>query len=308
MRIVTNSIGTWREEICRHLLALDFEPATDRQFRGSLSALLDANGVRVSQIGHTAGHSHRDQRLAKDGTDTSAILLALGGAMQVSHSGREVLLGPGQATLLRNWEPGRVALGRQVNYTAVLIPNGTIRSDAIDALIARRLPGVTALNLMKSYVSSLRTGHEGQDSDLAQLASAHLIDLARLVLKTGADRTEEAESENIGEVRLRVALEMIARRHCEPDLCVNDVAAAQGISARYMQKLLERKGISFSGHLNDLRLQTAHAALSQHEAKSGSVTDIALSCGFRDLSHFGQLFRRCFGDTPTGVRAARNKT
>ena len=308
MRIVTNSIGTWREEICRHLLTLDFEPAADRQFRGSLSALLDANGVRISQIGHTPGHAHRDRRLARDGTDTVAFLLASGGAMHVSHSGREVQLGPGQATLLRNWEPGRVALTRQVNYTAVLIPNSALRSDAIDALIARRLPGATALNLMKSYVSSLRTGLDGGGSDLAQLASAHLVDLARLVLKAGVDRTEEAESKNIGEVRLRAALEMIARRHCEPDLCVNDVAAAQGISARYLQKLLERKGISFSGHLNDLRLQTAHAALSRREAESGSVTDIALSCGFRDLSYFGRLFRRCFGDTPTGIRVARNKT
>jgi AraC-like DNA-binding protein len=308
MRILTNSIVTWREEICRHLLTLDFEPVADRQFRGSLSALLNANGVRVSQIGHTPGHSHRDQRLAKDGTDTVAFLLASGGAMHVSHSGREVQIGPGQATLLRNWEPGRVALSRQVNYTAVLIPNGALRSDAIDALIARRLPGTTALKLMKSYVSSLRTGHEGEDSDLAQLASAHLIDLACLVLKMGADRTEEAESKNICEARLRAALEMIARHHCEPDLCVNDVAIAQGISARYLQKLLEKKGISFSGHLNDLRLQTAHAALSRREAECESVTDIALSCGFRDLSYFGRLFRRCFGDTPTGVRSVRNKT
>jgi AraC-like DNA-binding protein len=228
--------------------------------------------------------------------------------MHVSHAGREVRLGAGQATLLRSWEPGRVTLGGETSYAAVIIPIGALdESGTIDELVGRRLPGTTALNLIKSYVSSLRTGHDRVESGLAQLASAHLIELARLALATGAKQAEEAESSNIGEARLRVALELIARRHCEPDLGVNDIAAAQGISARYLQKLLERKGISFSSHVNDLRLQTAHAALRQCGARPGRVIDIAFSCGFRDLSYFNRPFRRRFGDTPSGVRSARDK-
>lgn len=302
MRIATKSIVRWREEICRYLLTLDFEPASDSQFHGSLSALLNANGVRVAQIEHTPGHTHRNQRLAKDGTDTIAFLLASGGAMQVSQGGREIKLNAGQATLLRNWEPGQVALGRHINYTAVLIPNGSLeRTDLIDALIGRRLPRTTALNLIRSYVSSLR-GPNLADGELAQLASVHLVELARLALRTAA--AEEAESESIGEARMRVALEMIGGRHCEPDLCVDDIAAAQGISPRYLQKLLERKGISFSSRVNNLRLQTACAALAQSKA---SVTDIALRCGFRDLSYFNRLFRRRFGETPTTVRSTRDR-
>lgn len=168
MRIATKSIVRWREEICRYLLTLDFEPASDSQYHGSLSALLNANGVRVAQIEHTPGHTHRNQRLAKDGTDTIAFLLASGGAMQVSQGGREIKLNAGQATLLRNWEPGQVALGRHINYTAVLIPNGSLeRTDLIDALIGRRLPRTTALNLIRSYVSSLR-GPNLADGELAQ--------------------------------------------------------------------------------------------------------------------------------------------
>ncbi len=307
MRIVTNSIATWREEICRHCLALDFEPASEGQFRGSLLVLLNTNGVRVTRIGHTAGYSQRDQRLAKDGTDTLALLVASGGAMHVSHSGREVQLGAGQATLLRNWQPGRVALSRQTNYTAVLIPNAAIeRSGAIDVLVGQKLPETTALNLIKSYISSLGTGRDGMNGDLAQLASAHLIDLARMTLRTEVTGTEDAEFAKLGEARLRLALEMIANRHCEPNLCVSDIAAAQGISTRYLQKLLEKKGISFVGHLTSLRLLTAHAALRQPEAKSRNVTEIAFGCGFSDISHFNRLFRRYFDETPTKVRSARD--
>jgi AraC-like DNA-binding protein len=308
MRILTNSIERWREEICRHLLTLDFEPASEGQFRGSILGLVNANGVRVTEIGHTPGHSCRDQRLAKDGTDTLALLFATGGAMHVSHCGREVQLRSGGATLLRNREPGKVALSREGKYTAVLIPNGALQNGhAIDALVGRRLPETTALNLIKSYISSLKAGHDPADSELARLASGHLIELARLALAAGAERAEEAEPESIREVRLRVALELISKRHRESDLCVNDIAAAQGISTRYLQKLLEGKGISFSSHVNDLRLQTAHAALRQRETQFGNIAEIAFSCGFRDLSYFNRLFRRHFGDTPTGVRSARDR-
>jgi AraC-like DNA-binding protein len=302
MHITTNSIARWREEICRHLLTLDFEPASDSQFRGSLSALLNINGVRVTLIGHTPGHVHRDQRLAKDGTDTVALLIAAAGVVHVSHAGRESLLSAGQATLLRNWEPGVVALSSPVHYTAVLLPTSSLdRGDAIDSLVGQRLPRTAALNLIQSYVSSLRRPKAGA-GELVEVASVHLIELARLALRTPAKRVEEGESESVGESRLRIALEMIDRRHCEPGLSVEDIAAAQGISPRYLQKLLERKDFSFSSRVNTLRLQTAYAALARVES---SITEIALGSGFRDLSYFNRLFRRHFGETPSAVRAAR---
>jgi AraC-like DNA-binding protein len=34
------------------------------------------------------------------------------------------------------------------------------------------------------------------------------------------------------------------------------------------------------------------------------IIDIALAVGFGDISHFNRMFRRCFGDSPSGVRGA----
>ncbi len=303
MPIATNSIEQWRGQICRHVLAIDFESTSDGLFHGSLAPLLDVRGVRLSKIGHTPGYALRDQHRARDGTNTIALLLASGGAMHVSQGGRETLLGTGQATLLRNFEPWRVALGRQVNYIAMLIPCEAFElMNAVDTLVGKRLPSSAALNLLRSYVSSLYAANDRPDNELARIASAHLTELMRLAVTEGAQRAEEAEFENIRDARLRVAVDMIARRHCEPDLSEEQIAAAQGISARYLQKLFERRGITFSGYVNELRLNTAFAALCKPEAKSRKVTDVALSCGFHDLSYFNRLFRRRFGDTPSNVR------
>jgi AraC-like DNA-binding protein len=44
--------------------------------------------------------------------------------------------------------------------------------------------------------------------------------------------------------------------------------------------------------------------LSDHRYLHLTIIDIAFSAGFGDVSHFNRVFRRRFGDTPSGVRAA----
>jgi transcriptional regulator GlxA family with amidase domain len=34
------------------------------------------------------------------------------------------------------------------------------------------------------------------------------------------------------------------------------------------------------------------------------IVDVALAAGFGDVAHFNRLFRRRFGDTPSGTRTA----
>jgi AraC-like DNA-binding protein len=97
-----------------------------------------------------------------------------------------------------------------------------------------------------------------------------------------------------------MAIKHIAASFTEPGLSVEAVARRQRISARYLQRLLEQSGTSFTSHITELRLQKTLALLT--EPNSGRIVDVALKAGFNDLSHFNRLFRTRFGDTPRGVR------
>jgi AraC-like DNA-binding protein len=90
----------------------------------------------------------------------------------------------------------------------------------------------------------------------------------------------------------------------DPKLTAPAVAARLGITPRYLRKLLEETGKSFSEHLLDKRLERAAQLLRdprQHEAR---IAAIAYASGFNDLSYFNRVFRRRYGLTPSGMRAA----
>ena len=85
------------------------------------------------------------------------------------------------------------------------------------------------------------------------------------------------------------------------------MAHSQGISSRYLQRVLETSGVSFTAYVNELRLQNALMLLTEARGDTPRISDVTFQVGFSDVSHFNRLFRSRFGDTPTGVRAQGRK-
>jgi AraC-like DNA-binding protein len=67
--------------------------------------------------------------------------------------------------------------------------------------------------------------------------------------------------------RLAAALSHIAESFIEPELTLAAVARRQGVSPRYLQRLLEASGRSCIAHVSELRLQRAFALLTKALAR-----------------------------------------
>ena len=101
-------------------------------------------------------------------------------------------------------------------------------------------------------------------------------------------------------VRLQAVLMILERRFAEPDFSAHKLAAAAGLSERYVNELLYEAGASLTSRLLELRLRRAAKWLAQ--AGDRRISEIAFDCGFNDLSYFNRCFRRRFGLTPSAAR------
>lgn len=81
------------------------------------------------------------------------------------------------------------------------------------------------------------------------------------------------------------------------------VAARHKVTPRYVQRLFEEAGATYTEYVLGQRLARAHRLLTDARQAERTLTAIAFEVGFSDLSYFNRAFRRRFGATPSDVRA-----
>lgn len=299
MPLGTQDIVQWREGICRELLRLDYEAASDVPFAGSVRQIAEGCGLRLVQYSHTSGALFRDKSLLTDGQDDLSVLVPVRSKLNIGHCGRVVSVAPGQAIVLRSDKAGHV-LSPERNAVLVL---------QLEADVARTFGGLFGLagetlqpgknvRLLKSYMSWVVSQQPVITSASGAVLARQMLELLRLCTDQGT--SSPAGENDLAGARVELALAYIAQHFHDPELSESDVAANQGISVRYLQKLFEKSGKVFSACLSDRRLQAAHDALLS--GCSGGIVDIALSVGYDDLSNFYRMFRRKFGVTPAELR------
>lgn len=90
------------------------------------------------------------------------------------------------------------------------------------------------------------------------------------------------------------------QEHFREQISLKDMAAAAGLSEKYFGEYFKNiTGETPVQYLNKYRIEQAAEALKEEEK---SVTDIALECGFNDLSYFIKTFRKHYGIAPGNYR------
>ena len=157
-----------------------------------------------------------------------------------------------------------------------------------------------AMQLLRCYFGSVEKGLTVSFANRS-IIRRHIVDLTVLVATARCSIGESTASAVVA-TQLAAALDYIASHLSDPGLSVANVAQSLSISPRYLQRLLESSGTSFTAHVTELRLKHAFMLLSAENLIDVRICDIALQVGFSDISYFNRLFRSRFGDTPKGVR------
>ena len=233
----------------------------------------------------------------------------LAGRSSAHQGGREVVLDDGDAIFFSSAEKGFVIRRpTPVLFLGLRVPRKALALVAtnLDGTLLRLVPGRSApLRLLTRYLRCVGAEVGDEQQILGRTVAAHVYDLIALSVGANADAAAAAEDRGVKAARLRAIKTDIARHLADGELTIADVAAREGVTPRYVHKLFEGEGASFSRYVLDRRLEAAYRVLTDQRQDHRSILSIAFDSGFADLSHFNRTFRRRYNATPTDVRFGR---
>jgi AraC-like DNA-binding protein len=295
-------IRLFAELVKRFSDSADFDPAVDVRFRATMSSTYVGSTI----LGHCDGTFtavRRERRHVLESQDDRYCLTRNVSAIdaQVILPGMEFTVRPGALMLFRLDEPFQSAdRSSRTQFTCIYLPADALRAavPGLDDMVGCELESGGALSLAMDYGDMLLK-HPAAVDEAGMAIATHLLDLASIGLGARGDLALKARRGGLRAVSLKAVLMILQKRFAEPDFSAQKLAAAAGLSERYVNELLYEAGASFTVRLNELRLRKAAELLANGE---GRVSDIAFECGFNDLSYFNRCFRRRFGLTPTAAR------
>ena len=176
----------------------------------------------------------------------------------------------------------------------------------LDDAVARPLPaGSEAFVYLLSYVGFLKAFRGSLDQVAARSASRHLCDLLALAIGTGRDATELIAGRGLRAARLTSIKRYVARYAKDCGLSVGKVASHFNLTPRSIQRLFEADGTTFTKFLLGRRLAHARRMLIDPRYSQFSISTVAFTSGFSDMSYFNRCFRQRFGAAPGEVRYER---
>jgi AraC-like DNA-binding protein len=298
-------LDMWREIYGRAIGSVDIEPIGDTPFHAEVTFNLLPD-VSIAAGSRTPAHYHASKELlARGGKNIVVISMLRSGAASATQFGRELIDGIGSASVLASNVPSSSTMLTEGSFITLALAQPAIATlapryaDAFGRTIRR---DNAALGLLARYVDLVRDDVETPDPALMRRMSDHILDLAALALGASGDYAEAAWQRSATAARFAAIKTDILHALNRSDLSTETIALRHGISPRYVRKLFEQNGSSFSDFVLAERLAQAQRMLTDKRHAHLNIAQIAHESGFGDVSYFHRVFRRHFGATPTDFR------
>jgi AraC-like DNA-binding protein len=249
-------------------------------------------------------HARRD---SGDGDDDFSFHMNVRGVSQVAGTRGDTMLRDGDAMLLSYSVSRTISRAEPVDHRVIRLPRTALSPLVrnIDDAVLLPIPcGTGMLSLLQGYVDSVFDDPALRAPDMRRLVVAHLCDLVAVTIGAKRDATAVAEGRGVRAARLRAIKADIEAHLAHGNLSSGAVANRQQVSDSYIRKLFAGEGTSFSEYVVARRLVLAHRMLIDRRRAGVGIASIAYDAGFGDLSYFNRTFKRCYGVTPSEVRAA----
>jgi AraC-like DNA-binding protein len=252
----------WREICGRTQLRLDVEPLSDEPLYVE-ATLLRMPGLAMA-VGRRSGTAYRRRREFID-DDGVSITWHSSSSCHAHQLGRTLDARGGQAIVLTSGEPALLRVPRLDDYFNLLVPRSCLSPliADLDDTYCRPIPAENpALQLLARYIGILQEAGTFTVPELRRHAVTHIHDLMALAIGATRDAVEIAKTRGVRAARLCAIKEEIATRLNQADLSVATIAARHQLKPRWVQRLFETEGTTFTEFVLAQRLVRAHRLLT----------------------------------------------
>lgn len=293
----------WSEWITRHFGGLQSDLYGDTVFDGHLKAS-HAGDVILTRLEANRHRVLRTPSMART-SDTAylKIVAPWQGCATVQQQGREAHARDGAWVIYDTTGSYEIANPERCDHLIVMVPKDGLaeRAQRFDGVMARQLgtSGISrvALETMRNTYQELPNMSEAA----AQGAGELIKQLVRLSLQELAGQETSVTQREALRDRIRMHVQQHLR---DPALSVDAIAKALNCSRRHLYNAFAGEGESIAGYIQRQRLQACIRDLQQGGPHARPITDIALSWGFGNPSHFSRVFRDHTGKSPSEFRGS----
>jgi AraC-like DNA-binding protein len=303
--MVAASAEEW-EQVCSdtfQLCAIDWVSAG---FHGAVEPATLAEGAAVIRVDSAPMGVVRSAR--------HAARMPCGDWMLVIHRGTEIAtveqfgrsgeIKPGDAVLVDTASAYRFSFSGRLSQLVLKVPHELVeqRADEVRGLCAQVVPSTSpALRVLASFTTELAD----VAAELHQTAmGAELVhtagDLIGTMIRAAKGMPPPAAAGRTAMFRLMQ--NFVLAHLVDPTLSPASMAAAHGVSVRYVNSLFQAGGTSPAAYIRGQRLDRARHVLADPRRRRTPIAMIAGGVGFADITTFIRAFRRQFGVTPGEYR------
>lgn len=296
-------LDAWREVYGNTLCKQDIEPTSrDR---------LDANVVfrRLPGLATMRGDLFQAQYRRKPcqvESDRLFLTIGLAGSFEVEQLGRSAhvrvgdgFVGTGGEPLVSEVSAGcrSLTLSMPARVVAPMVPG-------LDTMFGRSLPAASPpLRMLARYVGFLEESGELAIPELQSTVAKHVHDLVVLVLGASRDAAVAAKLGGGRAARLREIKADIEQAIGREEISIDRLSARHRLPVRYIQRLFEADGVTFTEFVLARRLASVHRMLIDRRFADLPISAIASDAGFSSQPYFNRSFRSRYGVSPSELRA-----
>lgn len=244
--------------------------------------------------------------LRGEGEPAADILLmvrSMEGPLVVRQGGVDLNLAPGDFVFLSASVPFEWSLpqGGRIDCGSVPMDYFPVARQALERFVMRPIPRAhPPLKLLITHAAYLlmRGAHAPGE---AEMIAGHFRQVLPMVLGYLQDEQEDRAGAHLASIRAFIESQL-----SDAGFDLACVAAKFAVTPRYVQKLFQRTGTTFSRYVLEQRLETARLMILRQANRP--ISAIAYETGFGDLSYFNRAFRQRFATTPSALRSSIDAT